>query len=110
MRELKFRAWYNDDMRYNSNRVIFDHYAPRNAVIMQYTGLKDKNGKEVYDGDIVVSTWHWTKPHEIQLPRDYYDFSEYAMDDEMTVIGNIYENPELLSERDNDSELWKEKK
>ncbi|KKL81840.1 hypothetical protein LCGC14_1990710, partial [marine sediment metagenome] len=41
--------------------------------------------------------YHWTKPHAIELPSDYYDFSEYSLNGEdLEVIGNICENPELI--------------
>ncbi|OAJ75303.1 hypothetical protein AYJ08_05195 [Brevibacillus sp. SKDU10] len=73
------------------------------AKLRQYTGLYDKNGKEIYEGDIVLSRsepatgtvefsygsiivdWHGP---DIDDLRDYHEFLE--------VIGNIYENPELL--------------
>jgi len=52
MREIKFRAWDKDlHKMYNKWTVIPDD--DRSHILMQYTGLKDKNGKEIYEGDIV---------------------------------------------------------
>ena len=123
MREIKFRAWDNEKREFLSDdygpisvgdsKVVTDGdwqgvYYTDKYTIEQYTGLKDKNGKEIYEGDIVEYTTHYYskekrhrkvveweewdsdgfgEPHNL----GYFNLSEY-----MTVIGNIHENPELL--------------
>jgi len=67
MREIKFRAWNGGKMVFqnltsNSGISIFFGSLERNAEIMQYTGLKDKNGKEIYEGDILLIPDEWTEP------------------------------------------------
>ena len=104
------------------------HYvAKKDCEIMQYTGLKDKNGKEIYEGDILVN-----KSKSIfDDGRKYMDFAvlvgfesvgfvdliththigrrlssltnKYFWTD-YEIIGNIYENPELLNQNDQDNQ------
>lgn len=104
-RELKFRAWHID-----SKEMLQESY-PGNVFIwasggqpieiMQYTGLKDKNGVEIYESDILEFRSglvpKGTNPMIKQVVRWYKPEAEFinlAGD----VIGNIYENPELINE------------
>ena len=79
--------------------------------LMQFTGLKDKNGKEIYEGDIVKSGngRHWEVKHGkwiLSYPRDTSEAYGWYIEggncklmlyDKCEIIGNIYENPELLN-------------
>jgi len=61
---------------------------------MQYTGLKDKHGKEIYEGDIVKASWGYTG--EVIFEDIIYAKKECTISNDIEVIGNIYENPELI--------------
>ena len=136
MKELKFRAWHKYQPRYLPvdvldfvEEVIYVYelgdegyhndylYNFSSIIIEQFTGLKDKNGKEIYEGDIVIydfARYTAKGPEPIAgivkystesaaygiVPLAYPDsiewFGELAINAPLEVIGNIHENPELL--------------
>lgn len=105
MREIKFRAWDTrfNNMHYYADVKTWHLNMPdlEECTLMQYTGLKDKNGKEIYEDDIV--TCYDTAGGEVYNHRvDFYGFRQEIWSEEfdgktkVLIIGNIYENPELL--------------
>jgi uncharacterized phage protein (TIGR01671 family) len=88
-------------------------------ILMQYTGLKDKNGKEIYEGDIcLINIWFGELYSKGKLPivfkkgifgYELYcgsgDYQMMELDGHEEIIGNIYENPELLERKRNEEKL-----
>ena len=119
-REIKFRAWDKDEKKmYLENKlseaewVLYLSNAIKGkgkSVFMQYTGLKDKNGKEIYEGDKVRITHIEDKFDPVIVTISFVNFHWSCSDGggkslynystilylEYEVIGNIYENKDLL--------------
>lgn len=106
MREIKFRAWDGEEGKMLSQdslwslSICFDHgfyniIKSNRYKVMQYTSLKDKNGKEAYVDDIVKDEYgqifvvEWDYPLLVRLQEVWFE-----------IIGNIYENPEMLGEEE----------
>ena len=138
MREIKFRAWDKeycemvlvDRINFREKEIEIvtaetkateEYYTCdfEDIELMQYTGLKDKKGKEIYEGDIIkckMGQREFDAIVEFGNPNSYYSWgwqlnritgNSFNMDIllwveteldgiECTIIGNIYENPELL--------------
>ena|ERR1043165_476388 len=112
MREIKFRAWNMKNAFYTDRFVESNLFnlIRSGEPVMQFTGLHDKNGKEIYEGDIMRHVPDGNAPHlpfivswsEILLAWSIHDearkWCEYLNERKHNyiVIGNIYENPELL--------------
>ena len=129
-REIKFRAWDKETKsmikevweiglksNYNQPWLIGDDKRTDNFELMQYTGLKDKNGKEIYENDIirVNDDRDGDRTYEVIFEKGCYWGNciytprittpqktllcdlDFFVHQSQEIIGNIYENPELLN-------------
>ena len=117
-RVIKFRAWFDDNKSQHmfcvgdefgtSHPLDCCRYAQQGqpVTLMQFTGLHDKNGVEIYEGDIVqdhigtgVVEWHiaaFKVNYRDGWAKWFYDYTLKGELESIEVIGNMYQNPELL--------------
>lgn len=116
MKKIKFRAW-NKDLNTNGGMVwnvavlngkYFDVYGmgTQDYPLMQYTGLKDKNGVDIYEEDILK---YINLKNEETIIQVWWDAKDSCFNfgnrnlsmikNKLEVIGNIYENPEIIEKK-----------
>lgn len=107
MTNIKFRAWCKlDKVMLPWERIksefTFEYFEDEGLEFMQYTGLKDVNGVEIYEGDIL-----WDEHYELHgvvkfdegkfiYSWDNIDIDLFEVHTTLPIIGNIHENPELM--------------
>lgn len=120
-REIKFRAWHKDARRNGEGSMLFpgDEFGTKHPLdccryaqegqpveLMQYTGLKDKNGVEIYEGDLIEHTRSLDLPRVVKFFEGAFIAAgssvagnaliNYDCARTIEVVGNIHQNPELL--------------
>lgn len=111
MRTIKFRAWNGNTMWETKDLNLTDN----GLILMQYTGIKDRTGKEIFEGDVLAYSNENSPRHGVVKGHIVYDNGAFRLKrkneeqshlDTITVpsyqrthevVGNIYESPELLT-------------
>ena len=107
MRELKFRAWDSAGQKMTEMKTLFlDIRYKTTTTIMQFTGLKDKNGIDIYEGDVLSTAdgnlqvvWNMSMATFGLIKKGWaftHFFGESCDNEKSEVIGNIYQSPELI--------------
>ncbi len=120
MRDIRFRAWDNDNKEWcndfcielSSGKLLCDHGTTmyvQEIILMQFTGLCDKDGKEIYEGDILqcdeehggqIEWVEWSEEELAWVCENGIDNGSWlsGCDGVVVIIGSIHENPELMEQ------------